>query len=200
MVAFVPCSQVPAALTAVLNRLIPVTWVVRTSTEPTSLAGAVAREILSVDRGQPVANLRTLEQVLDGATARHNFNMLLLGVFAGLALLLAAVGIYGVMAYSVSQRTHEIGLRMALGASGAGVATMVLKEAALVALAGVGAGLAASFALTRLLASLLFGVRPVEPATFAGGAALLLAVALAASYLPARRAMRVDPIVALRHE
>ena len=200
LMAFVPCSQVPPALMALLNRLLPVAWVVRTAAEPTGLTAALQREILAVDRSQPVANVRTMEQVLNGSTARQNFSMLLLGLFAGLALLLATVGIYGVMSYSVSLRTHEIGVRMALGAGSRRVAALVLAEGMTLALAGVCVGLAASFGLTRLLAGLLFGVRPTDPATFAGVSILLLAVALAASYLPARRAMRVDPIIALRHE
>ncbi len=197
---FVPCSQVPSAFTALLFRLVPVTWVVRTSGEPFSLAQAIQREILSVDRGQPVANIRSMEQVMAGSIARQSFNMLLLGVFAGLALLLAAVGMYGVMAYSTSQRTHEMGIRVALGAGRSQVARLVLGEGLRLALAGVLIGLGGAFGLTRLLASLLFGVRPTDPATFGAVSVLLLTVALAACYLPARRAMRTDPLTALRYE
>jgi len=197
---FFPCAQVVSAVAAIINRLLPTTWVVRTATEPLSMAPVVRREILAVDRQQPVANIRTMEQVFADSIARQNFNMLLLGVFAGLALLLAAVGIYGVMAYSVSQRTHEIGIRMALGAVRSQMARMVVGQGMVLALAGVLIGLAAAFGLTRLMASLLFGVRPANPVTFAGVSLLLTLVALVASYLPARRAMKVDPIVALRHE
>ncbi len=197
---FVPASQVLPSVNALLNRLLPTTWVVRTAGEPLSVANSVKREILAVDRQQPVANIRTMEQVFSESIARQSFNMLLLGVFAGLALLLAAVGIYGVMAYSVSQRTHEIGIRIALGAGRGEVARMVVGQGMVLALSGVLIGLAAAFGLTRLLASLLFGVRPTEPSTFVGVSVLLAAVALVASYIPARRAMKVDPMVALRYE
>ncbi len=197
---FVPCSQVPTSFTPLLNRLLPATWVVRTAGEPLRMTTAIQREIRAVDRQQPVSNVRTLEQVLDGAVARQNFNMLLLGVFAALALVLAAVGIYGVMAYSVGQRMHEIGIRMALGAGRGAVARLIVGQGMALALAGVLVGLGGAFALTRLLAGLLFGVRPTDAATFVGVSSLLLLVALAACYLPARRAMRVDPIITLRYE
>jgi putative ABC transport system permease protein len=141
-----------------------------------------------------------MEQVLNGSIARQNFNMLLLGVFAALALVLAAVGIYGVMAYSVGQRMHEIGIRMALGAGRGAVAKLIVGQGMTLALAGVLVGLGGAFGLTRLLAGLLFGVRPTDAATFVGVSLLLLAVALAACCLPARRAMRVDPIITLRYE
>ncbi len=197
---FVPCSQVPPAFTALLNRLLPVAWVVRTAGEPLGMTASIQREIRAVDRQQPISNVRTMEQVLNGSIARQNFNMRLLGVFAALALVLAAVGIYGVMSYSVGQRMHEIGIRMALGAGRGAVARLIVGQGMLLALAGVLAGLGGAFGLTRLLAGLLFGVRPTNAGTFAGVSLLLLLVALAATYLPARRAMRVEPIRALRYE
>jgi len=197
---FVPHTQVPDQITLLANRVIPTSWVIKTRVEPLSLTAAVQREVLGVDREHPAANVRSLEQVVGDSTARQNFNMLLLGVFAALAVALSAVGIYGVMSCSVSQRQHEIGIRMALGARRGGILNMVVAQGMLLALAGVGLGLAGAFGLTRLLATLLFGVRPADPATFAAVAALLAAVALAACYLPARRATRVDPLVALRYE
>lgn len=132
--------------------------------------------------------------------AQQRFNMLLLGLFAALALILATVGIYGATAYAVSQRTHEIGTRTALGAQRGDVLRLVLRDGAKIALVGIASGIAGALALTRLMASLLFEVKPTDPATFASVATLLALVALAACYIPARRAMRVDPMVALRYE
>jgi putative ABC transport system permease protein len=197
---FIPSSQVPSAITALGLRLQPITWVVRTAGEPLSMSALVQREIRAVDSLQPVSNIRKLEQVVGASLARQNFNMVLMGVFAGIALLLAAVGIYGVMAYSVTERTQEIGIRMALGATRGNVARMVVGQGMSLAAAGVLLGLAGAFGLTRLLSSLLYGVEPTDPATYAVVAALLVLIALLASYIPARRATKVDPMVALRYE
>jgi predicted permease len=149
---------------------------------------------------QVISRARTMEEILAGSLASQRFAMIILGGFAGLALLLAGVGIYGVLSYAVGQRTGEIGLRMALGARGADVARLVLRHGATMALIGIAIGVAAGLGLTRLMAHLLYGVSATDPVTFAAVAAGLTAVALAASYLPARRASRVDPMTALRHE
>lgn len=153
-----------------------------------------------MDRQIPVSNVQSMDELLSVSLAEERFDMLLLGAFAGLALILAAVGIYGVMAYTVSQRTHEIGIRIALGAQRGDVVRLVVGQGAKLALAGIIVGLAGAFALTRLMASLLFDVTPTDPLTFAAVAIVLAMVALAACYIPARRAMRVDPMTALRYE
>ena len=161
---------------------------------------ALQKEIWAVDRELPVSGFRTMEQILDTETVQRRMQVSLLGTFAGLALLLAALGIYGVMSYAVAQRTREIGIRMALGAERRQVLRMVIGQGMVLALLGVGFGLAAALASTRLLASLLFGTSANDPFAFVSVAAVLIAVALAACFIPARRASRVDPIVALRYE
>lgn len=174
--------------------------VLRTGTDPKSLVGAVRREIQGVDSTQPVQRIRTMEEALDEFVARPRFNMLLLGTFALLALVLAAIGVYGVMAFSVTQRTHEIGVRMALGAQRTDVLSMILKQALRLAGIGLVVGLVGSFVATRVLATLLFGVKTTDPATFLMISALLALIATAASCIPALRATRIDPMIALRYE
>jgi putative ABC transport system permease protein len=174
--------------------------VVRTASDPVNLMTAIRQEVWAVDRDQPVANVETMRQRVADALAGARFNTLLLGLFAAVAMILSAVGIYGIMAYSVIQRTHEIGIRMALGAGQRDILRMVVGQGMRLALVGVALGLFASFALTRVMASLLYGVTATDPLTFAGVALALLIVALLACYLPARRATKVDPMVALRYE
>jgi putative ABC transport system permease protein len=174
--------------------------VVRTEVDPRSLAGAVRDAVQAVDPEQAVFDVRTMEERVADAASGVRFNATLLGFFGFVALLLAAVGVYGVIAYSVAERTHEIGIRVALGASRRDVAEMVMTQGTLMTAAGLALGLAGAVFATRYLTSLLYGIAPRDPVTLGGSAALLGVVALAACYLPARRAIRVDPMVALRHE
>jgi putative ABC transport system permease protein len=176
------------------------TLVIRTRGEPTAVANAARDVIRALDPAQPVGDVRAMGSLIGTPVARARFNTLLLAIFAFVALLLAGVGIYGVMAYSVAQRTHEIGVRMALGARATDVLRLVVRRGMALALAGVAIGVAASFALTRLMETLLFNVSATDPLTFAGIPLLLAFVALLACLIPARRAARVDPMVALRYE
>jgi putative ABC transport system permease protein len=176
------------------------TIVARTEGDPLSLASAVQGEVKALDKDQPIADVRTMEQLLMASVARARFSTLLLSIFAGVALLLAAVGIYGVMSYSVTQRTHEIGIRMALGAQRADVMRLVVGRGMMLASIGIGIGLAAALGLTRVMASLLFAVSATDPLTFGTISLVLAGVALAANLVPARRATKVDPMVALRYE
>jgi putative ABC transport system permease protein len=199
-VMYVPQSQIPDGLTQLANNVIPLSWIIQTATEPSSLSAAIQREIRSVDSQLAASKIRTMDQVISESTARQNFNMLLLTIFAGLALLLAAIGIYGLMAYSVEQRTQELGIRMALGADRGDMLKLVVRQGMLLAGIGVVIGLAASFGLNHLLANLLFGVKATDPVTYAAVAAILVSVALIATYIPARRATKIDPVIALRYE
>jgi putative ABC transport system permease protein len=176
------------------------TVVMRTAGEPTSMANTLRQEVWSLDRQQPLHNVRTLEQVLADSIARPRFNTLLITILAGVALVLAAVGIYGVISYSVTQRTHEIGVRMALGASSGNVLRLVVGHGMFLAGIGLAVGVVGAFAVTRIMGSLLYGVSASDPLTYIVLVALLGFIALVASYIPARRAMRVDPVVALRNE
>lgn len=174
--------------------------VVKTAVDPLSMASSVRDAVWAVDRDQPVSKISTMEEILADSIVRERFSMLLLGIFAALALILAAVGIYGVMSYSVAQRTHEIGIRLALGAQTSTVLKLALGYGLKLVIAGTLIGLVVAFGLTRLMSTLLFGVSPTDPITFAGISLILISVALLASYIPARRATKVDPIVALRFE
>jgi putative ABC transport system permease protein len=174
--------------------------VVRTSVEPMGLIGQMRQEVGSLDKDMPIANVRTLNELLVESVAQPRFRTVLISIFAGVALLLASVGIYGVMSYSVTERRHEIGIRMALGATSNDVMRMVVGQGMKLALIGTLIGLVGAFALTRLLANLLFGITATDPLTFILLPLALVAVALAATYIPAHRATRVDPMVALRHE
>jgi ABC-type antimicrobial peptide transport system permease subunit len=176
------------------------TLVLRTSVEPLSLVSAVRKHVSDLDRNLPVFGVQTMEDMLSAEVASQRFNAGALAGFAGLAVLLAAVGIYGVMAYAVSQRTREMGVRIALGAGQGSVLRMILGQGLCLAVLGVALGLAASFGLTRLMSGLLFGVKPSDPETFVFVTGALLVVAVAACWIPAWRATRVDPVIALRYE
>jgi putative ABC transport system permease protein len=176
----------------------PITLVLRTHSNPLAILPALRKAIAGLDPNVPLTRARSMEAVIAESVAPRRMNLLLIGGFAGLALVLSAVGLYGVLSYTVAQRTHEIGIRMALGAAAAEVVGGVLREALGLTAAGIAIGVAGGLALTRILSSMLYGVAATDPATFAAVSLLLLAVALAASYVPARRATRVDPVVALR--
>jgi len=174
--------------------------VVKTDIDSASLAATVRRAVWEIDKDQPVSDIRTMENIMADSIARQRFSMLLLAIFAGVALVLAGVGIYGVMSYSVAQRTHEIGIRMALGAQTGAVLKLAIGYGMKLVLVGLLIGLIAAFALTRVMSTLLFGVTATDPATFTLISLLLIAVAVLASYVPARRATKVNPIIALRYE
>ena len=174
--------------------------VVKSRTDPAALISAIRGAVASIDKDQPIFAISTMNQLVSDSLGTRRITLILLGAFSGLALVLAAIGIYGVISYSVAQRTHEIGIRMALGAQPIDVLRMVLKQGAKIAFAGVAIGVMVSLGLTQLMSSLLFSVSAADPLTFAGVAILLVLVALLACYIPARRALRVDPMVALRYE
>jgi putative ABC transport system permease protein len=173
---------------------------IRTAAEPAGLIPAIRREIWSEDNDLPLAHISTLEQLLSKTIAQRRFNLLLLGLFSGLALVLAVVGIYGVVSYAVTQRTPEIGIRLALGAKEGDVRKLVIRQGMIPVVAGIAIGLSGALALTRLMKSLLFGISATDPLTFVGLSLLLIVVALVACWIPARRATKVDPLLALRYE
>jgi putative ABC transport system permease protein len=189
---YLPFRQLPQAEMTLVARVA--------GADPLQFAPAVRAAVSAVDRELPVARILTMEQVAAKSVANRRLSMLLLAIFAGIAMTLAAVGIYGVISYSVARRTHEIGVRMALGASGGDVLRMVVRQGLYLALAGATIGLIAAVALTRLLNTMLFGITATDPPVFAAVTLLLLAVAALAGYIPARRATRVDPLDALHHE
>ena len=188
---YLPATQAPFQAMTIL---------VRTRNDPATLVSALRNAVQTIDPTQPVTNIRTLDQIVSDSIAQPRLNMLLMGLFGGLALILAAVGIYGLMSYSVTERTREIGTRMALGAQVLDVLRLVLKQGMTLALIGEVIGLVGAFALTRVIRGLLFGVAPTDAMTFIAVAAVLTSVALLACYFPARRAAKVDPLVALRHQ
>jgi len=196
---FIPQAQLPDLANALNVRLTPMAWVVRTRVEPSSMSSQIQEQLRQVS-GLPVTDIRTMNEVVSRSVARQRFNMLLMTVFGGSALLLAAIGIYGLMAYSVQQRTQEIGIRMALGAASHKVRRMVVLQGMALALAGVVVGIGSALGLTRFIASFLFGVPARDPLVFVGIPLLLSAVAFIAVWFPALRASRVEPIVALRYE
>ncbi|HEY7216699.1 MAG TPA: ABC transporter permease [Thermoanaerobaculia bacterium] len=196
---YIPQAQVPDAANALNVRLTPIAWVVRTRVEPLTLSGQI-QEQLRQATGLPVSDVRSMDQVVSNSTSRQRFNMLVMAVFGFSALLLAAIGIYGLMAYSVEQRTQEIGIRLALGAPVERVKNMVVRQGMVLTLAGLLAGIVLSFWLARFIATFLFGVGMRDPLVFVGVPLLLAAVAFLAVWFPARRASQVDPIIALRYE
>jgi predicted permease len=196
---YLPQAQVPDPINALNARLTPMKWVVRTRSITPSVSTAIQDQLRQVS-GLPVTDIRSMDEVISRSTSRQRFNMLLMTVFGSAALILAAIGIYGLMAYSVQQRTQEIGIRIALGAASANVRTMVVAQGMRLAVAGVVIGLGAAFGLTRLLTTFLFGVKDKDPFVFGACAAVLILVSFIAVWLPARRATRIDPVIALRTE
>ena len=199
-VMYVPFGQIPDGFMGLLNGVLPTTWLIRTTPQPLTLVNAVRQEFLNTDSNLPIAKVRTMEQVISGAIARQNFQMILLVVFASVALLLAALGIYGVMSYVVEQRTHEIGIRLSLGAGRNDMLRLVVGQGMRLAAIGVACGLAAAFGLTRLLEKLLYGVKSNDPLTYVIVALVLTSAAFLATFVPARRATKIDPVIALRYE
>ncbi|MEX2302459.1 MAG: FtsX-like permease family protein [Bryobacterales bacterium] len=196
---YIPQAQLPDAANALNLRLTPMTWLVRTRVEPMSLSQPIQEQLRQAS-GLPVSSVQSMNEVVSLSTSRQRFNMWLMTVFGSVALLLAAIGIYGLMAYSVEQRTQEIGIRLALGAEGRQVKNMVVLQGMRLTLAGVVIGVAAAFGLTRFIASFLYGVEAWDPLVFVSVPLVLSAVALLAVWLPARRASHVNPLDALRYE
>ena len=196
---FIPLPQVADSYMVLNNRFVPLNWLVRTRVGPFSIAAPIQKAFQDT-ADLPVAHIRTMDQIVIQSTARNQFNTLLLGVFAFFAILLASLGLYGLIAYSVEQRTLEFGIRLALGADSSRLRNTIVRQAMTLAAIGIGIGIAAAYGLARLMASLLYNVKPTDPLIFASVASILAGVALVASYLPARRALRIDPIVALRYE
>jgi putative ABC transport system permease protein len=197
---YVPYFQLPAVFFEGDNQLRAMNIAVRTTEDPGALTSAATHQVHSLDSDLAVAHIRTMDRELSESVAGPRFNTSLLGIFSVAALLLAGIGIYGVLAYTVAQQTHEIGIRVALGAERRDVMRLVLAQGARIALAGIGIGVLAALGLTRLMASLLYGTSATDPLTFIAVSLLLIAVSLLACYIPARRATKVDPMVALRCE
>ena len=196
---YVPQAQIPDAANQLNVRITPIAWVIRTRMAPYSVSAAVQEQLRQAS-GLPVSDVRSMADVRSRSVSRQRFNMLLMAVFGAAALLLAAIGIYGLMAYSVEQRTQEIGIRLALGADTSTVSRMILFQGMRLALVGVAIGLASAFGLARLIANLLYGVTARDPLVFVTVPVVLTLVALIGVWLPARRAIGVDPVVALRSE
>jgi predicted permease len=199
-IMFIPVAQMPDAETALNSRVAPLWWIVRSTMDPHTLVTSVSAGLREASRGLPVAHIRTMDEIEVRNTSRQRFNMLLLTIFGGAGLLMAAIGVYGVMSYSVQQRTQELGIRMALGAQASDLRDMVVGQGMTLTLIGVVIGIGGAFWLTRFLASFLFGVKAWDPFVFIATPLLLTVVALIAIWIPAKRATRVDPMTALRLE
>jgi putative ABC transport system permease protein len=197
---YIPLAQMPDGETALNSRVTPLWWVVRTTADPHSLATPISVALREASEGLPVAHIRTMDEIEVRTTSRQRFNMLLLTIFGASGLFMAAIGVYGVMAYSVQQRTQELGIRMALGAQTSNLRNMVIGQGMALTLMGVAIGIGGAFGLTRFLASFLFGVKVWDPFVFIVTPLLLTMVALIAIWIPALRATRVDPMTALRLE
>jgi len=197
---FIPVGQVDDEVMRTARSFVTMKFAIRTANNPLSLSAAVRAEMRRVDAALPIAKIRTLEQVVSRSLASDRFNLTVLGLFAVIGLALAAVGIYGVISYTAAQRTQEIGIRVALGASKRQVLKLILGQGMVLTAIGVGIGLAGALLLTRAMTNFLFGVRPTDPVTFVSVAMFLIVIALLACYVPARRATRIDPMTALRWE
>jgi len=197
---YVPVAQVPDGVTSLNVRLLPIVWIARTKGEPHALGPVIEKDLQDASGGLPVARIRSMDEVVSESTARTRFDMLLMSVFAAAALALAGIGVYGLMAYSVEQRTQEIGIRLALGSGPEQVRRMILRQGMTLTLLGIAIGATASFSFARVLAGMLFGVNPRDPTIFLSVPFLLAAVALLAVWLPAIRASRMTPMNALRYE
>jgi putative ABC transport system permease protein len=200
MIIYVPVAQVQDAIMPFYSGAFRLMWVVRAGTEPFALSESIKRSLADASGGLPVGHVRSMDRVRAESTARIDFTTSLFMIFAVLALSMAGIGIYGVMAYAVEQRRREIGIRVAVGASPRNVIEMILRESARLTLSGIAIGVICGLALTKLLASLLFGVTPHDPVAFAAVGILLGVIALFAASIPAKKATRVDPVVALRSE
>jgi ABC-type antimicrobial peptide transport system permease subunit len=196
---YIPNPQVPDALNALNVRLTPMAWVVRSQGDPMQLSKAIQEQLRQVS-GMPISDVRSMEEVVSRSTSRQRFNMLLMSFFGGSALFLAAIGVYGLMAYSVQQRTQEIGIRMALGAEAGDVRKMVVIQGMTFSLIGVTVGTGAAFGIARLINAFLYGVKPWDAIVFVAVPILLSLIALLAILIPAMQATKVDPIAALRYE
>jgi len=199
-IMFIPIAQMPDAETALNSRVAPLYWIVRSTVDPHTLVTSISAALRDASGGLPVAHIRTMDELEARNTSRQRFNMLLLTIFGGAGLLMAAIGVYGVMSYSVQQRTQELGIRMALGAQASDLRGMVIGQGMILTLIGVVIGIGGAFWLTRFLASFLFGVKAWDPLVFIATPLLLGAVALIATWVPAVRATRVNPMAALRLE
>jgi ABC-type antimicrobial peptide transport system permease subunit len=197
---YIPLAQTPYPVLNLVAIWFPEYIVVRTSADPLALSKTVEQQLQTIDASVGIGHVRTMDQIRSAAVAMRQFNMTLLSIFAALALVLATIGIYGVIAHSVTQRTHEIGLRMALGAKHGDVLRLVLSQGMALAGFGVGLGIGGALALTGLLENYLYRVKATDPIAFSSTALLLGAVAMLASYIPARRATKIDPLIALRRE